>query len=142
MQNDRHQAAERALDAYDFGWEISDRAGWDDTLSDDWTSICYAEPEEPEQQRVRLNFHVRFQPGTAEVLESYALHLGTGDLVGGPASSPLERAEALGFPSVEAMEDHQRWAEQLKQHEDDVQHAIKQAGDSPIIDIRNVLWPK
>lgn len=93
----RSRVADSAYAEFDFGLPITDANAWDDTHSEDWRKVCYADDN---GDTARLVLHALFAPGSAELVEVYALDLVTGAMVGGLAASPLERAEAAGFASA------------------------------------------
>lgn len=134
----RSRVADSAYAEFDFGLPITDANAWDDTHSEDWRKVCYADDN---GDTARLVLHALFAPGSAELVEVYALDLVTGAMVGGLAASPLERAEALGFASVEQLEDHQRWQDAMTLHQQQVSAAVRAAGTGPVVDLRNVFWP-
>lgn len=135
---ERRSVADNAYADFDFGLSITDSNAWDDTHSEDWRKVCYADDN---GETARLVLHALFAPGSAELIEVYALDLASGQMVGNLVASPLERAEALGFATVEEMEEHQRWQDAMNRHQQQVSAAIRAAGTSPIIDLRNVVWP-
>jgi hypothetical protein len=77
----REIAAEKAYADYEFDCPIAGTGGWDDTHSDDWTKIVFAELSGSDDSD-RVNFHVTFAPESAEVVDVTALDLKTGNVIG------------------------------------------------------------
>lgn len=84
LQSDRHEAAQEAYEAYDFGCSIEDHDGWDAVIPGNSMSRNVYIESEPGGPVERVGFTVCFAPDTAEVVECYALD-GKGNLFGTPA---------------------------------------------------------
>ncbi|WP_455233467.1 hypothetical protein [Geopseudomonas aromaticivorans] len=86
LHGERLMAAENAFANYQFGCIVLEVNAWDTSEPEDWTRIIYVEPEDDaaseERDSERLNFHVRFKPGTGELDGAYALDMRTGAEVG------------------------------------------------------------
>jgi len=107
----RDLLADNVYQSYDFGCMVTDSGAWDRTAPEDWTRIVYAEPGQDEEgeEPLRLSFHVRFKPGTAQLEEAYALDLRTGEHIGCMpflSSEPVvELADsALSIPDLDALQ--------------------------------------
>jgi hypothetical protein len=82
LRAQRRRAAEDAFAEYCFDSVVSDTTHWEGVTTDEWARIVTAYDDEEEGDLLRLSFKVRFFPGSATVMEAYALDMDTGAEVG------------------------------------------------------------
>jgi hypothetical protein len=51
----------------------------------------------------------------------------------------LEQALALGFPSIEACEEHQRWLDRQRVIGERVKKAVSESRKTGMVDLRNLM---
>ncbi|MDU8351057.1 hypothetical protein RYA05_04005 [Pseudomonas syringae pv. actinidiae] len=75
LDQPRRDAAQQAFEDYDFGTKVNDYGEWN--TSEPLCLSCIVHGD-----GLWANFNVRFQRGSAEPTEVYALDMGSGDDVG------------------------------------------------------------
>lgn len=77
LDNLRRAAADSAASTYEFGDDAgpSEMGGWEFTTpGDEWTRPIYLDPaDEDSDTTIKAYFTVRFEAGTAKVIEAYAI---------------------------------------------------------------------
>lgn len=98
---ERQSAADRQRQGYEFGTgvHVNDHDGWEySTPGDFWSCSVYVEVQGVSQ---KLGFTIRFETGTANVLEAYAID-STGNFLG-KAMLPEDDDELAGSTAVESL---------------------------------------
>lgn len=86
LRASRQEVAEEECVNYDFGYPVLDGSGWEFTEpGEEWVKPLFFQPDEPGDS-LKGHFVVRFEPGTANVVETYGVVAGE---VVGNRTSPL-----------------------------------------------------